>query len=135
MQRLIYVSESKIRDADVDAVIAQIVTEAQQRNTHFNITGALIFTGIHFAQVLEGSHKAVDELMLSICNDARHGAVSVVERSPTTERLFSHWTMGYKGPSQFVSRHVTRLFHTTPGAEQKRATEWLIQLAHEFVKP
>lgn len=133
MERLLYVSESKIKEADVDAGISRIVVNSKEWNLEHNLTGALIFTGTHFAQVLEGSQKDIDEVMDIIKNDLRHELVSVINRSPITERQFPHWAMAYKGPSQFVSRHVTRLLHATSGLEQQRATDWLIQLAHEFV--
>ena len=135
MQRLIYVSKSKVKAADARAVIAQIIAGSDKRNSYLEVTGALIFSGAHFAQVLEGSQKAINELMISINNDTRHEAISVVDRSSITERQFSRWAMAYQGPSQFVSRHVTRLFDTTPGADQKRATHWLTQLAREFLRP
>lgn len=135
MERLIYVSESNIEESEADAVIAQIVANSQSRNAQLNLTGALIFTGTHFAQVLEGYKKSIDEVMASVQRDRRHGAVTVVDRSPINERQFSKWAMAYQGPSQFVSRQVTRLIHTAPGAEQRRATEWLTQLAREFLKP
>ena len=133
MERLLYVSNSKIKEAEVDAVVSHIVTKAEEWNVDHNLTGALIFTGTHFAQVLEGRQKDIDEVMVIIRNDPRHGSISVINRSPITERQFPCWAMAYQGPSQFVSRHVTRLLQATPGLEQQRATDWLIQLAHEFV--
>lgn len=135
MERLIYVSESNLEETEADAVVAQMVANSQSRNAQLNLTGALIFTGTHFAQVLEGCKTAIDEVMTSIQRDRRHGAVTIVDRSPISERQFLHWAMAYQGPSQFILRHVTRLMHTTPGTEQKMATEWLTQLAREFLKP
>ena len=132
MERLIYVSESKIEDGKVDAVIAKIIAKSQKRNSQLDLTGALIFTGTHFAQVLEGDQKAIDELMSSLYHDERHEAVWIVDRSPITERQFSRWAMAYHGPSQFVSRHVTRLFEPSSQTEHQRATSWLIELAREF---
>ena len=132
MERLIYVSDSKIEDGDVDAVIAKIIAKSQKRNSQLDLTGALIFTGTHFAQVLEGDQKAIDELMSSLYHDERHEAVWIVDRSPITERQFSRWAMAYHGPSQFVSRHVTRLFEPSSQTEHQRATSWLIELAREF---
>ena len=133
MERLLYVSKSKINVADVHAVVSHIVAKAREWNIDHNLTGALIFTGTHFAQVLEGSQKDLDDVMVIIKNDPKHEEVSVINRSPITERQFPRWAMAYQGPSQFVSRHVTRLLHATSGLEQRRATDWLIQLAHEFV--
>lgn len=134
MERLIYVSESKLKDCDADAVIVRIVAESQKRNAELNLTGALIFTGTHFAQVLEGCQKSIDELMSSLYHDNRHEAVWIVDRSPITTRQFSTWAMAYHGPSQFVSRHVTRLFEPTSETEHRRATNWLVELAQEFSK-
>ena len=133
MERLLYVSKSKIKVTDVHAVVSHIVAKAAEWNVDHNLTGALIFTGTHFAQVLEGCQKDIDEVMVIIRNDPRHGSISVIDRSPISERQFPRWAMAYQGPSQFVSRHVTRLLHATSGSEQQRATQWLIQLAHEFV--
>ena len=133
MERLLYVSKSNIKEIDVLAVVSHVVAKAAEWNIDHDLTGALIFTGTHFAQVLEGSPKDIDDVMVIITNDPRHGSVSVINRSPITERQFPHWAMAYQGPSQFVSRHVTRLLHATSGLEKQRATDWLIQLAHEFV--
>jgi len=135
MERIIYVSESKIKEADVHAVVSHIVAKAAAWNVDHDLTGALIFTGTHFVQVLEGRQKDIDDVMLIIRNDHRHGAISVIDRSPITKRQFSRWAMAYHGPSQFVSRHVEQLIHTTPGREQKRATKWFTQLALELLKP
>lgn len=133
MERLLYVSKSKIKEADVHAVVSHIVAKAEEWNIDHNLTGALFFTGTHFAQVLEGRQKDIDEVMVMITNDPRHGPIWVMNRSPITERLFPHWAMAYQGPSQYVSRHVTGLLHATSGSDQQRATDCLIELAHEFV--
>ena len=133
MERLLYVSKSKIKEAEAFSVVSRIVTKAIEWNVDHNLTGALIFTGTHFAQVLEGSQKDLEDVMVIIENDPRHGSIQVINRSPIDERQFPSWAMAYQGPSQFVSRHVTRLLHATSGLEQQRATDWLIQLAHEFV--
>ena len=133
MERLLYVSKSKIKGADADADISHIVEKAVEWNVDHNLTGALIFTGTHFAQVLEGSQQDIDDVMVIIKNDPRHEEVSVINRAPITERQFPTWAMAYQGPSQFVSRHVTRLLHATSGLDKQRATDWLVQLAYEFV--
>lgn len=116
---------------DANTVCAQIVAGARKRNAQLDLTGALIFTGTYFAQVLEGRTKDINEMMVSLQRDPRHDMITIVNQSPIAERRFCEWKMAYQGPSDFVSRHVIRLLHTV-GSEQRRATEWLIQLAHEF---
>lgn len=75
MERLLYVSESKIKETDIYAVVSHIVAKAEEWNVDHNLTGALIFTGTHFAQVLEGRQKDIDEVMVIIQNDPRHGPI------------------------------------------------------------
>ena len=136
MQRLLYVSDSRIEAADVQSAVLQIVVNAQVKNIELGITGALIFTGEHFAQVLEGPQEAIDTLMAYINADPRHGNLVVVDRSSITRRRFPDWQMAYQGPSPFVSRHVARLMHATSQSEQRRAAaDWVIELAREFAVP
>jgi hypothetical protein len=132
MQRLLYVSESRLAEADAQSMVSQIVAHAQINNALSGITGALIFTGQHFAQVLEGPEDAINTVMAYIHTDTRHGNIMVVDKSPITRRLFADWQMAYQGPSQFVSRHVTRLLHAISQSDRKRAAEWLTELAREF---
>ena len=131
VQLLIYASKNKI-EVDVDVSCEQIIAGATIRNAQLNLTGALIFTGTHFAQVLEGDPKNIDILMASVKRDPRHQMLSVVYQSPAAERLFPDWKMAYQGPSRFVSRHVTHLIDAKFGSNQKQATEWLVKLAREF---
>lgn len=132
MQRLIYVSKSNIEITEADAVVAQIVAEAQKRNARLNLTGALIFTGTHFAQVLEGSPEDIEEMMASLQRDSRHQMIAIVNQAPIMKRRFDDWKMAYQGRSDFMTRQLHRLLHATSGSEQRQAADWIIQLAHEF---
>ncbi|WP_411290755.1 BLUF domain-containing protein [Sphingorhabdus sp.] len=132
MYRLLYVSESRIEEADAQSVVSRIVEHAQINNALSGLTGALIFTGQHFAQVLEGPREAIHTVMACIQTDKRHSNVVVVDETPITGRLLADWQMAYCGPSQFVSRHVTRLLHATSQSERQRATDWLTELARQF---
>lgn len=132
MKRLLYISESRLDQSDASAAIKQIVADAQIRNAELALTGALLFTGTYFAQILEGPRESVEQIMAAIRNDTRHENIVVVDHSAIEKRRFPDWKMAYQGPSQFVSRHVVRLLHSPSPSEQRRATEWLTELAHEF---
>ncbi len=132
MKRLLYVSENRLEQWEANPAVSQIVADAQVRNSEFEITGALLFTGTYFAQILEGPSGSIEQLMSSIEGDPRHANIVIVDHSPIEARRFPDWKMAYQGPSQFVSRHVVRLLHSTSQSEQRRATEWLTELAHEF---
>ena len=132
MKRLLYVSESNIEQAIAGKTISDIVAGAQVRNAQLHLTGALIFSNTYFAQVLEGPKGAVSQMMISIKADTRHRNINVVDESLINDRKFSDWKMAYHGPSQFVSRHVSRLLQPASLSEQIRASEWLTELALEF---
>ena len=94
MQRLLYVSESYISPSDTATSVSEIVKHAQNKNDEIGITGALIFTGQHFAQVLEGPVDAISILMDNICNDARHGNILIAYKDRKSTRLnSSHSTL------------------------------------------
>ncbi len=132
MQSILYISESKIEPANAQDEVERILKTAYAWNRSVGITGALMFTGSHFAQVIEGEDAILSQLMGSIARDSRHAQVNVVAREPLSVRRFPDWSMAYSGPSQFVSRHVTRLFNDSSPSENARAASWLAELLEEF---
>jgi hypothetical protein len=109
--QLLYISRSTIPPNEAVVSLNQIVETAHSRNPTLGLTGALLFTGEHFAQVLEGDGASIDVLMADICRDRRHEEVQIVHHGPLAERRFNVWSMAYFGPSQFVAGHVTRLLN------------------------
>ena len=132
LSSLLYISRSKIPPPDAVAGVHAIVETALSRNPTLGITGALLFTGDHFAQVLEGDRGSIEILMADICRDPRHDQILIVHQGPIAERRFADWSLAYLGPSQFVSRHVTRLLNEPSPAQHRRAVEWLNDLLWEF---
>lgn len=92
LRQLFYLSraDSKITEQDV----RQILLVAQRNNRQKDITGCLLYSGAHFAQVLEGDAKALDEVLGSIKNDARHHSIVVALDHEVLERRFPDWSMG-----------------------------------------
>lgn len=131
---LLYISQSTIDPRHASDVVEQIVARSILVNRARGLTGALLFTGTHFAQVIEGSMAVVDALLLGIERDPRHHQIRTVERAPLASRRFATWDMAYAGPSQFVARHVTRLLGDPSPSEQSRAAAWLTELMAEFAR-
>lgn len=132
LESLLYVSESKIAQHQAEFELNRILTAAHAFNPTVGITGALAFTGSYFAQVIEGEKAAVSQLITSIMSDKRHTNVKIVIRDSLSERRFPDWTMAYNGPSQFVSRHVTRLLNDPSSTRHSRTADWLAELLEEF---
>lgn len=131
---LLYLSRSTAPPNAATGIVDEIVATARTHNPSHGLTGALLFTGEHFAQVLEGTACAIDSLMINVCKDPRHTEIVVVAREPIVTRRFGHWSMAYSGPSQFVARHVTRLLNDPSPHELGRSAEWLNDLLWEFAE-
>jgi hypothetical protein len=131
---LLYVSRSLLRQPDQAREIDDILAVARTRNADLNLTGALAFTETHFAQVLEGSRNAIDELMESIHRDWRHTDIQVTRVETLPERRFPDWRMAYSGPSIFVTNRIKPLLEESLHPSGKVIkSDLLILLLHEFV--
>lgn len=87
-----YISRSKLTSG---TDIQHIVHASRSRNATLAITGALVYSGDHFAQVLEGIPEALAPLMSAIRHDARHTILWEWPIQPTVERWYPEWSMGY----------------------------------------
>jgi hypothetical protein len=87
-----------------------LVKQARTRNELLGITGALAFTGDHFAQLLEGESSSIDDVMGSISRDSRHHSIRSFQDAPTRRRIFPQWSLAFSGRSTYVDRHIRPLF-------------------------
>lgn len=128
---LLFVSKSLLPAANADAMVQQIVAASVAANGQAGLTGALIFTGSHFAQILEGGRAEIDRLMAVIRQDTRHSELRIFDRQSSARRRFSDWRMAYMGPSQFISRHI---LHLIENDQDWRASLWMYDLIAELSK-
>lgn len=101
LYRLVYYSRNAIAgDATALAsAISSILATSQANNERVGVTGALMFNSGCFAQVLEGSRSAIEEVFERIQQDERHGDVSLLAFDPAPSRAFENWSMGFVGAS------------------------------------
>lgn len=95
MYRLIYISRYRprtLQSSASDCAVA-IARQARNRNRELDLTGALIGTENHFAQILEGEEVAIRNMMRRIGTDRRHDLVRVVSEGSVGQRIFSDWSM------------------------------------------
>lgn len=105
---LLYVSNAKLETSNADAALAALLAAARNHNTALGISGALIFTGASFAQILEGEAAPVRQLLAKILVDPRHSDIVVLKEWPIDERLFQDWALAYAGPSAYVGRIMAK---------------------------
>lgn len=79
------------------AEIASILDVARANNRRNDITGALLYTGGRFAQVLEGPLAKVEAIFEQIQTDPRHYDVHVLQFGPVAQRCFAQWNMAFAG--------------------------------------
>lgn len=131
MISILYVSKSLIAARDTDAVIADILVRSRKWNAEVGLTGALIFTGTRFAQLLEGDRASVHDILEKIRLDPRHTDMFVFDEWPIERRVFRNWSMAYTGLSHYIGRAVSK-----PLAEAQRGSKpdlsHLIRLMVQF---
>lgn len=91
LHQLFYISRSL---ADADA-IEPILAGARQYNRRHGVSGALLFTGGHFAQLLEGTLPALQQTMARIEGDPRHEALRRLLEGRIAERRYRDWDMAF----------------------------------------
>ena len=90
MISVIYVSvaDPLIREED----IAAILLSARRNNRRDGLTGALIYNGHNFMQLLEGPAREIDACLDTIRGDARHSGMVEVRRRAIDVREFAEWS-------------------------------------------
>ena len=101
LYRLVYTSRNLLDGGEEEqkAAIAGLLAVSKRNNARVGVTGALLFNGGSFAQVLEGSRAAVEATFERIQRDPRHSDVSVLQCEPVAARGFPNWSMGFVGDS------------------------------------
>ena len=94
LRRFLYVSE--LAPAMPSTVVGQILRQSRERNHRLQLSGALLFDGERFCQLLEGESGRTQALMARIANDPRHRDVKLLLDAPvTSDRLMTNWQCGY----------------------------------------
>ncbi len=110
--QLTYFSRSLVgtRPDAVASAIWAIETRSCRFNAQAGITGALYYSGPHFAQVLEGPREVVLPLIAAIAADTRHTDVTIVQEETVPARTFGGWAMAYvDGTSEEIIRLSPRI--------------------------
>ncbi|HMO75233.1 MAG TPA: BLUF domain-containing protein [Sphingopyxis sp.] len=93
MLSVVYVSvaDPKLGDGD----IAALVEQAQANNARDALTGALIYNGQNFMQLLEGPIAKAEACLARIRADRRHNGMIEIRRRLVDEREFAAFSMLY----------------------------------------
>lgn len=92
---------SKAHDTVTDEEVDKILTSAEIKNAKLGVTGALVFDGRRFCQLLEGDEDGVSEVFDHIRKDTRHCDIDVIARQPIRDRRFPGWAMVQVDETEF----------------------------------
>ena len=132
MISLLYVSRAAFPSGSADRSIAEILRSARVRNGAMEVTGALLYLGGFFAQVLEGEANDVNQLMIEILRDERHRDVRIIEVGPIEGRRFSNWSMAWVPAAPGPRSYLETLTRRGSGAEAGAAAAALIDYMMRF---
>lgn len=89
--QIFYVSRASdwISATDVQNILAI----SQRNNRRLDLTGCLLYSGRHFAQVLEGRDSSIIDSISSITSDSRHTNMRILLNHKTQIRHYPKWSM------------------------------------------
>jgi hypothetical protein len=125
-----YLYTSRMADGQPVSMVADILRRARERNQRLGLTGALIFDGERFAQLLEGEPVAVMNLVAVIQQDARHtDFTELFQALDDRPRLFGRWSAGWSAPDAIAEYHQRTQHGTWSAVEEFVAVAQLCDMS------
>lgn len=130
---IVYLSTPTFTPDQAASTVRAIVAQARQRNAAFGVTGTLIATEHHFAQVIEGRRDVIDPLMANILRDPRHSKVTILRDATAGPPRFTGWSLAYQGRSAYFESFIRVLAST--GEPQPHDIARLVDLMSRLAAP
>jgi hypothetical protein len=107
---LLSVTYVSVADPSIsDEEIASILVSARRNNVRDELTGALVYNGHNFLQLLEGPDEKVEACLAVIRDDPRHSGMIEVRRRTIEARDFGEWAMLYDPRFEWREDGLARL--------------------------
>ncbi len=91
MHRIVYFINANL-DLNLSSIEGMVEMSAE-RNRSLHISGALLYNGLNFLQILEGPRQALTPLYLQIRTDSRHSGVVKLVHERVSMRSYPEWGM------------------------------------------
>jgi len=136
LYNLAYISKNTIKGnaEDVKEQIRDILAAAHRNNPAKGVTGALLYSGGYFCQVIEGPEDVLEELFESIQMDGRHGDVTVLHFEPIESRGFSEWAMALAGIEDNMRFDIDGVLASKDEMKMKETGRDLVSVLDQMVK-
>jgi hypothetical protein len=130
LKSLAYTSRARL-DLD-EADLGDIHQTARHLNALDGITGLLVFDGIRFLQIIEGSPEAIDNLVERLRRDDRHTAFEIRDERPINARAFPDWSMELVRVSGGYREAVPELAPILPQCMPPAVRDLALEMAAEL---
>ena len=121
MRQIIYTSVSAALSGRAADDCDAILRVAAARNGLDGITGLLYTEEAAFLQVLEGPDESVEDLLISLRDDARHRDLEILVDREIPEREFGDWTMVHRARRESTDDFDQRLRRILLGVSPQTA--------------
>jgi hypothetical protein len=130
-----YISKNTIPGTrqEVEAQLADILASARKNNEALNVTGALLYSGGYFCQVLEGEEETLENLFETIQMDNRHGDVTVLHFEEIESRGFGDWAMALAGIEDKLRFDIDGILHSKDELKMKETGRHLVTVLDQMV--
>jgi hypothetical protein len=114
--------------------VQKILDTARKNNQKLNVTGALLYSGGYFCQVLEGEVDVLEELFEIIQMDSRHNKVTVLSMVPIEQRRFAEWAMASAGSESDMRFDIEGIRASKDALIASEAGKQLLEVLDQLVK-
>jgi hypothetical protein len=136
LYNLAYISKNTIK-GEAEAIkeqIRNILAAAHRNNPAKGVTGALLYSGGYFCQVIEGESEVLEELFETIQMDGRHGDVTVLHFQPIEARGFSDWAMALAGIEESMRFDIDGILASKDDLKMKETGRDLVSVLEQMVQ-
>lgn len=135
LYQLSYISKN-VMDGDKQALqlqIDSILTSSSKNNLKSDITGALLYSGGYFCQVIEGEEDKIEDIFEKIQLDSRHAKVTVLYFERVNERSFSEWSMAFVGIEESMRFDISDLKDAKNKETMKQTGKNIVSVLEDLV--
>ncbi|WP_407303412.1 BLUF domain-containing protein [Acinetobacter sp.] len=104
-----YASKKTSNDETILKDLRDILSEARDFNTQYQIHGVLYYADGYFFQCLEGEEKHIRMLLEKLEKDSRHHAIVLLKACAVKEGNFYNWSMKYVARNSGIQNYFKSL--------------------------
>lgn len=136
LYNLAYISKNSIKGTpdETKDEIRDILAAAHRNNPEKGVTGALLYSGGYFCQVIEGPQDVLEELFESIQMDNRHQDVTVLHFEPIESRGFNEWAMALAGIEDTMRFDIDGVLASKDELKMRETGRNLVSVLDKMVK-